>query len=83
MWSLAILVGWLLLSKTHEMMNNSTLDNATAMEQQPDGGMSMGLGARAVWDSLFVAMIVVAIVGNLIVLWIILGKTVTCPFCMY
>ena len=36
--------------------------------------MSMGLGARAVWDSLFVAMIAVAIVGNLIVLWIILGR---------
>ena len=55
------------------MMNNTTLE-------QPIGedGMSMGLGARAVWDSLFVAMIVVAIVGNLIVLWIILGKAVTC-----
>ena len=51
-------------------MNNTTLEQPIG----EDGGMSMGLGARAVWDSLFVAMIVVAIVGNLIVLWIILGK---------
>ena len=60
------------------MMNDTTAVNESSSFTADDGGddsdgMSMGLGARAVWDSLFVAMIVVAIVGNLIVLWIILG----------
>ena len=65
------------------MMNNNTLNTTTGLEQPvggEDSGMSMGLGARAVWDSLFVAMIVVAIVGNLIVLWIILGRDIQIHF---
>ena len=57
------------------MMNETAVnESSSSFAADDDGdGMSMGLGARAVWDSLFVAMIVVAIVGNLIVLWIILG----------
>ena len=51
--------------------------NGTAGNDTSGGGgggrMSMELGVRAAWDSLFVTMIVVAIAGNLIVLWIILG----------
>ena len=52
-------------------MNATLAVNESTSEED---GMSMGLGARAVWDFLFVGMIAVAIVGNLIVLWIILGK---------
>ena len=56
------------------MNDTATVNESSSSVAEPDeDGMSMSLGARAVWDSLFVAMIVVAIVGNLIVLWIILG----------
>ena len=34
----------------------------------------MPLGARIVWDILFGGMLFVAVVGNLIVLWIVIGK---------
>ena len=36
--------------------------------------MSMALGPRIFWDILFGSMIFVAVVGNLIVLWIVAGK---------
>ena len=36
--------------------------------------MSMALGPRIFWDILFGFMIFVAVLGNLIVLWIVAGK---------
>ena len=38
------------------------------------GPVPMTLGIRIVWDFLFLSIILVAIVGNLIVLWIISGE---------
>ncbi len=34
----------------------------------------MEFGVRLTWDALFVVMILAAVLGNLIVLWIILGN---------
>lgn len=43
-------------------------------ELEDSGPRGMNLGARIVWDVLFGGMLFVAVVGNLIVLWIVMGK---------
>ena len=43
-------------------------------ELEDPGPRGMNLGARIVWDVLFGGMLFVAVVGNLIVLWIVIGK---------
>ena len=63
---------------------NSTVVNATTnvshFDPEPEvmnatsGGGLMDWRVRVVWDAMFFSIISVAIVGNLIVLWIIIGE---------
>lgn len=53
-------------------VHNFTLENFTATN------LEMDLGPRIFWDLLFGTMIFVAVVGNLIVLWIVIGKSNLC-----
>ena len=50
-------------------LNFSDTNSTNATEE-----ISMALGPRIFWDILFGSMIFVAVVGNLIVLWIVAGK---------
>ena len=47
-------------------------DNITT--EETDNGYSMKVWLRLTWDILFFIIIFVAIVGNLLVLWIVAGK---------
>ena len=47
--------------------------NASASLEEPSTLEEMDLGLRVFWDVCFVSIITVGIVGNLIVLWIIMG----------
>ena len=47
-------------------------DNIT--NEETDNGYSMKVWLRLTWDILFFIIIFVAIVGNLLVLWIVAGK---------
>ena len=53
---------------------NPELAEAQDDELEDPGPSGMNLGARIVWDVLFGGMLFVAVVGNLIVLWIVIGK---------
>ena len=63
-------------------MSNKTMSNITSddilriLEENPElnESLDMQLGLRIVWDILFGGMLFVAVVGNLIVLWIVVGK---------
>ncbi len=48
--------------------------NRTFGESSSSFSQRMVLWARILWDVLFFSIILVAIVGNLIVLWVIVGK---------
>jgi len=57
--------------------NISAADIFRILEENPElkvESIEMPLGARIVWDILFGGMLFVAVVGNLIVLWIVIGK---------
>ena len=50
------------------------LDKFTPQEGENLTNLEMDLGPRIVWDLLFGSMLFVAVLGNLIVLWIVTGK---------
>jgi hypothetical protein len=56
------------------MMDFNVSDEVMDMNASSEPVASMEFGVRLVWDVLFISMITVAIVGNLIVLWIIMGE---------
>jgi hypothetical protein len=56
------------------MMDFNVSDEVMDMNASSEPVASMEFGVRLVWDVLFISMIAVAIVGNLIVLWIIMGE---------
>ena len=57
--------------------NISAADILRILKENPElkvDPVVMNLGVRIVWDILFGGMLFVAVVGNLIVLWIVIGK---------
>jgi hypothetical protein len=59
--------------------NNVTLaDFNNATEQEEEFSPDMNLSTRIVWDLLFGSSIFFSIMGNVSVLWIILGKNLFC-----
>ena len=56
--------------------NISSDDLLKILQDHPELHESLGMkmGPRIVWDILFGGMLFVAVVGNLIVLWIVVGK---------
>ena len=54
--------------------NETDFINDTSAFNETENDDSMALGPRICWDILFGSMIFVAVVGNLIVLWIVTGK---------
>lgn len=59
--------------------NGNFSDNFDEDEEAFDPNV-MNIWLRVMWDSLFIIIIVVAIVGNLMVLWVISGKLVVFSF---
>ena len=59
--------------------NISSDDLLKILQEHPELHESLGMetGPRIVWDILFGGMLFVAVVGNLIVLWIVVGKMLT------
>ena len=55
-------------------MVESETSNDTFILDDYAHNLDMSLGPRIFWDVLFSCMIFVAVVGNLIVLWIVIGK---------
>jgi hypothetical protein len=53
--------------------NGNLSDNFDEDDETFDPNV-MNIWLRVMWDSLFIIIIVVAIVGNLMVLWVISGK---------
>ena len=51
--------------------------SSSGSSEDLEGPVAMSLAVRVLWDGLFTAIIVVAIGGNLIVLWIISGELST------
>ena len=54
---------------------NATIDQQITGNDEPSTGYSMKFWLRITWDLLFFIIIFVAIVGNLLVLWIVTGKS--------
>ena len=54
---------------------NATIDQQITGNDEPSSGYSMKFWLRITWDLLFFIIIFVAIVGNLLVLWIVTGKS--------
>jgi hypothetical protein len=57
----------------HENRGNYS-DNLEDENEQAIDPNAMNIWLRLMWDFLFIIIIVVAIVGNLLVLWVISGK---------
>ena len=53
---------------------NATIDQQITGNDEPSSGYSMKFWLRITWDLLFFIIIFVAIVGNLLVLWIVTGN---------
>ena len=66
----------LLLGKTGNGSGGLPDQNRTSAEGSASAAsvVVMVLWARILWDALFFSIILVAIVGNLIVLWVVVGK---------
>jgi uncharacterized membrane protein len=50
-------------------------NESDTFEDSEEAGNMMDLWLRIIWDTLFIVIICIATVGNLMVLWIIAGKS--------